>query len=445
MIALAESVSHGCNTLRYITGETPNKDKPERVFHIYNNLMPDGLDARDMWDSFKITLADNGKANGRLKNSVISFVISPSPEEARKLNTDEDWKKLGLEYLAIFDSLILRDEKGNVYSEPTNILGSKFTMWEHEDSESGVHHLHIAALRIDMDGNMNNDHQILVRAQRAAAIHDRRHNRMTAKEVREDHLIDVEYNCDHILRNMPVFNIDAYFDALRSLKEGYTVETKRDSNNNYVRYVICDGNKRYTASSIGKNRKFTVAHLEETWKKLRADELKRLQTLKEADEKRMAASLQAERKQSDNKVENNSKAPVQKPCTHSKTQSQQTQSTFAKHDYTHRKPNTTYYDYTERGKTTRYYLPTEVMDFFESEFDYQTILNRDDLIHMSVGLFVEVVLSPEVQPTVGNGGGGGNNDLPRRKDDEDDMAWARRCARYAASKIKMQPKRGMRR
>ncbi len=433
MIALAESVSHGCNTLRYITGETSNKKHPERIHHIYNNLMSDGLDASDMWDSFKITLADNSKANRRLKNSVISFVLSPSKEEASKLHTDEDWKKLGMEYLAIFDELTLRDEKGKVYSEPTNILGSKFTMWRHDDSKSGVQHLHIAALRIDMNGNMNNDHQILVRAQRAAAILDRRHGRMTAMEVRQDHLVDVEYHCEQILRNMPKFNIDTYFNAIRSLKEGYTVEAKPDSNGDYVRYVICDGNKRYPASSIGKNRKFTVKHLEDTWKKLRKDELKRLQAIKEADARRLAERLQASR----SKVENRMNTTLQKPCDKTSAKVQQPHTPVVKHDYTKWHPGTTSFDYTDGRNTTRYYLPNAVMDFFNNEFDHRTVLNRDDLINMSVGLFVQIPLlplTPDVQPSVG-GGGGNSSDLPWRDKDDDDLKWARRCAQYAKSKI----------
>ncbi len=450
MIALAESVSHGCNTLRYITGETPNKKHPERVYHIYNNLMPDSLDARGMWDSFKITLANNGKAKGRMKNTVMSFVLSPQPDQVRNFS-DEDWKKLGLEFLAIFDELTLRDENGNVYSEPTNILGSKFTMWRHDDSKSGVQHLHIASLRIDMDGNTNNDHQILVRAQRAAEIQDRRRGWMTAMEVREDHLIDMEYHCDNILRNMQTFSIDAYFNALRNLPEGYTIEAKPDSNGDYVRYVICDGNKRYPASSIGKGRKYTVTHLEETWKRLRAAELARLQALKQAEETRIADRMQAQQKQSESKQN----AAVQKPCTksaeplqqqcrHSAPQVQSPCTTSVKHhDYTKRQPGTTSYDYTERGKTTRLYIPQKVMYFFEAEFDYQTIANWDDLTHLAVGVFAGLVVPQSSQASIGTGGGGTSSDLPWRDKDEDDMAWARRCAQYATSKIGKTMKGGL--
>ena len=34
MIAKAKSISHGINDIRYITGETENKEHPERILHV---------------------------------------------------------------------------------------------------------------------------------------------------------------------------------------------------------------------------------------------------------------------------------------------------------------------------------------------------------------------------------------------------------------------------
>ncbi len=400
------------------------------------------LDASAIWESFKLTLNRYKGKHGRLSNTIITGFISPPREHTRNFS-DYDWEILGRRYLEIYDSLTITDEQHNVISEPTNLSGSKFTMWLHEDSKGRVPHLHFAALRIDANGITSNDHQILQRAQRAAELLAQERGWETAREVRDGNLFDLECQCEDILKAMPTFSIDAYFDALRSLKEGYTVEAKTDNNGDYVRYVICDGNKRYPASSIGKNRKFTVKHLEDTWKKLREDELRRLQAIKDADANRMAERLQAERKQGDNKVENKPTASVQKPCNKTPTNVQQPQKPVVKHDYTKWKPGTTAFDYTDGRNTTRYYLPNDVMNFFNDEFDYRTILNWDDLINMSVGLFVEVVLGPEAQPTVGTGGGGSNNDLPRRKDDEDNMKWARRCAQHATHKIGKTKKSGL--
>ncbi len=100
----------------------------------------------------------------------------------------------------------------------------------HRDSDSGVPHLHVASLRIDMNGKTNNDHQILQRAQHAAEVLARRRGWQTARQVREEHLDDVEYNSLKVLDSMQAFSFDAYFNALRGLKQGYVVETKCDSN-----------------------------------------------------------------------------------------------------------------------------------------------------------------------------------------------------------------------
>lgn len=45
MIAKAKSISHGINDIRYITGETENKEHPECIFHVKDNLLHPRLDA----------------------------------------------------------------------------------------------------------------------------------------------------------------------------------------------------------------------------------------------------------------------------------------------------------------------------------------------------------------------------------------------------------------
>ena len=51
---------------------------------------------------------------------------------------------------------------------PTNLAGSKYSVWLHTESKGEVPHLHAAVCRLDEDGNINNDHNIHLRAQRAA-------------------------------------------------------------------------------------------------------------------------------------------------------------------------------------------------------------------------------------------------------------------------------------
>ena len=163
MIGKAKSISHGINDIRYITGESRNKKHPERIFHVGDNLLPPGLDATGIWDSMRLTL----EKSKRVKNSVIRIEVSPAPEHTKDFTID-DWQRLWDDFTDEFDNIELLDKNGKTYSPKTALKGSKGTVWLHLESKSGIPHLHGAFCRIDERGNINNDHDIHLRAQRAA-------------------------------------------------------------------------------------------------------------------------------------------------------------------------------------------------------------------------------------------------------------------------------------
>ena len=45
MIAKAKAISHGINDIRYITGESNCKKHPEKIYWVYDNLLPSQFDA----------------------------------------------------------------------------------------------------------------------------------------------------------------------------------------------------------------------------------------------------------------------------------------------------------------------------------------------------------------------------------------------------------------
>lgn len=53
MVAKAASISHGINCIRYISGESRHKEKPELIYHVEDNLLPCELDAMGVWDLMK--------------------------------------------------------------------------------------------------------------------------------------------------------------------------------------------------------------------------------------------------------------------------------------------------------------------------------------------------------------------------------------------------------
>ena len=381
MIAKAKSISHGINDIRYITGETENKEHPERIFHVRDNLLQPGLDATGIWESMK--LAASGSP--RVRNTVIRIELSPAPEHTKDFSL-ADWRKLWDEFVDEFDGIELLDKNGKTYSPKTNLKGSKGTVWLHEESDSGIPHLHGAYCRIDEDGRINNDHDIHLRAQRAAERVALKRGWTTARQVRETNIGQVNRDCMEVLQSMDSWSWNEYTARLRD--KGYEILELRDGKKVLHGYALVKGNSSYKASKLGKGRNLTASRIEATWKKLH----------------------------------------------HARPVPQNTPAA---------KPGTVSYDLNVQGKDFRFYIPEEAAEVFNDEFDYRETANHKELTDMAVALFVGLMDTPVVPSS---GGEGSNDESPwGRKKDEDDREWARRCARMAARCMGRKPKSGYKR
>jgi len=380
MIGKAKSISHGINAISYITGESRNKKHPERIFHVKDNLLPPGLDATGIWDSMQLTLAKSK----RVKNSIIRIEVSPAPEHTKDF-TIADWEKLWDDFMGEFDNIELYDKNGRTYSPKTNLTGSKGSVRLHLESQSGIPHLHGTFCRIDEQGRINNDHDIHLRAQRAAERVALKRGWTTAAEVRDTNIGQVNRDCMEILQSMESWSWLEYAARLRG--KGYELWELQDGKNILRGYVLKKGNARYKASELGKGRNLMAGKLESTWQKLHT-------------------------------------APKAKTVLASPTA---------------RTP----YRIGDDKASRSYFIPDEALAVFDDEFDYRETANSRDLTDMAVALFVGM-MSAQAAPS--GGGGGGSNDLPwgRRKDD-DDREWARRCAREAERMIGKKPKTGRKR
>ena len=410
MIAKAKSISHGINDISYITGESRNKKHPERIFHVKDNLLPPGLDATGIWDSMRLTL-DKFK---KVKNSVIRIEVSPAPEHTKDF-TIADWEKLWDDFIREFDNIELYDKNGRTYSPKTNLTGSKGTVRLHLESKSGIPHLHGAFCRIDEQGRINNDHDIHLRAQRAAERVALKRGWTTAAEVRDTNIGQVNRDCMEILQSMESWSWLEYAARLRD--KGYELWELQDGKNLLRGYVLKKGNARYKASELGRGRNLMVSKLESTWKKLHAaPKAKAVST-------RPAAGTPA--------PTTARPAPVR------------AQGTAPLPQYTAYRPGTVPYRIGDDRESPGYFIPDEALKVFDEEFDYRETANSRELTDRAVALFVGM-MSAQAAPS--GGGGGGSSDLPwGRREDEDDREWARRCAREAERMIGRKPKTGRKR
>lgn len=395
MIAKAKAISHGINGIRYITGESHNKKHPEKIHRIMDNLLPSHLDAMGIWNAMQLSLC--GYKN--MKNSVIRIELSPSAEHTRFFTT-EDWKALWLEFVAEFDKQKIQDSKGKVISKQTNLMNSKHTVWLHTESNGGVPHLHGAVCRVDEDGNINNDHHIHLRAQRAAEQVAIRRGWITAAQVRTANIHQVNNDCMEIIRSMSSWSWEDYKAAL--IRKGYSVHERRDKDNCLRGYTLQKGNARYKASELGVARNLMVTKLLRTWEK--------------------------------EHIGRNNKANVVVRINESPRRM---------HNYTMYHPTAIPYTVTHNGTDHKFYIPEKIMDLFDEEFDYRFISNAQELTDMAVSIFVGLLAAQEAN--VGSGGGGSQSDLPWRDKDDDDMKWARKCALAASRSLGKKNKTGFKR
>lgn len=401
MIAKAKAISHGINDIRYITGESVKKKHPEKIHRVLDNLLPSHLDAMGIWNSMQLTLSRFKP----IKNSVIRIELSPSVEHTRFFDI-EDWQKLWQDFVTEFDKLEIKDKNGKTLSRQTHLANSKYSVWLHTESKGEVPHLHAAVCRVDENGNINNDHHIHLRAQRAAERVAKRRGWTTAAEVRTANIHQVNRDCLNILKAMPVWSWENYKVAL--IQKGYNVHERLDKQGILRGYVIRKGNAKYKASELGVARNLMASKLEHTWQKLHHQPNVAISNIQQFTLPTLADK-----------------------------------SARSVDYYTNYRPNTVSYTLTHAGQEQRFYIPEKVLEYFNDEFDYRDTENSQELTDMAVALFIGLLETPNV--ATGGGGGGSQSDLPWRDKDEDDLQWARRCARAATRTLGKKSKTGLKR
>ena len=343
MIAKAKAISHGINDIRYITGESQHKKHPEKIYRVLDNLLPSEPDAMGIWNSMQLTLSQHRP----IKNSVIRIELSPSPEHTQFYDI-EDWQKLWHDFAEEFDKQVIIGKDGKVRSCQTNLANSKYSVWLHTESKGEVPHLHAAICRLDENGNINNDHNIHLRAQRAAERVAKKRGWTTAAQIRNLNIPQVNRDCMEVLKAMPLWSWDDYKNAL--IRKGYTVHEREDKKGLLRGYALMNGNTKYKASELGIGRNLMVSKLPATWKRLHH--------------------------QPTSVIRNNTSQTVQQVATHKVAPIDYTQYLTYSQDMIS-------YVLSHEGKDYKFYIPEKVLDCFNDEFDYRFIANCQELTDMA--------------------------------------------------------------
>lgn len=408
MIAKARAISHGANSMRYVV----NKDKADII---KLHLLPDNVAAESLWSRMLLHQAKFlGERSKAIKNNMIRIEVSPTSEETKGC-TNTDWEKLADDFIREFDSIDLSEKNKCAKDRHTNLRNSQYVVSLHRDSKSGILHLHIDANRIDNDGNINNDHNIHIRAMAAANNIAKRRGWIQASDISIQNKQEITNDCMDALRSMDRFNWNDYVERLKQY--GYDMMLQKDSQNIIRGYSIKRGNSTYKSSSLGKGRNLMPSKIEATWEKLHKEVLQQEDADRENHVRNTSAELQ---------TANNARC---RNCNEYQPQS-----------LVHHSINWNYHNY-------EIDIPSNANDILMQDVslpENNVFATINDLQQTAVLLFAGY-LDAATQMSESTGGGGSTPDGWGRNKDEDDLEWARRCARMASQMCRPAVKRGNRR
>ena len=408
MIAKARAISHGANSMRYVV----NKDKSDII---KLHLLPDNVTAESLWSRMLLHQAKfMGERSKAIKNNMIRIEVSPSAEETIGW-TNADWEKLADDFIREFDSIDLSEKTKRAKDKHTNLRNSQYVVSLHRDSKSGILHLHIDANRIDNDGNINNDHNIHIRAMAAANNITKHRGWVQASDISMQNKQEITNACMDALRSMDRFDWNDYVERLK--QRGYDVLLQKDSQDVVRGYSIKRGNSTYKSSSLGKGRNLMPSKIEATWKELHKEVLQKENADIDNHEKNTSEELQT------------AKNARCRNCNEFQSQS-----------LVHHSINWNYCDYAID-------ILSNVNDILMQDVslpENNVFATINDLQRTAVLLFAGY-LDAATQMSESTGGGGCTPDGWGRDKDEDDLEWARRCAKMASHMCRPAIKRGNRR
>ncbi len=406
MISKGRSIPHGAANIDYAMGKTMAE-----VIKI--NELPEDIEPLAMWSRMMELQHFFGKDSHSahpLKGTALAFEISPTKEETRGW-TMTDWQQLLAEWIDVFDSITRLPGRPKVKLDPANLKNSQYVAALHHDSDSGILHIHLLANKVDNEGNTNDASFIKLRAAHAANIINERRGWRQSADIHEEHLAQINRDCDEILESMIRFSLDTYFRELE--KRGYKVKLQKNKEGAVKGYSIYMGNSKFKASSIGHSRNLTVSRIEDTWAKMHS----KAKTISQPKTNAVPA------------------APSRSAANGANESKPKTQGT------PQRPPGYKVID--AGGKKYEVVIPREVKQLFLKELELPDGAPASQMLHMLnvAALLFAGYVDGATTICESYGGGGSVSSGWGRDKDEDDLKWAHRCAKKASYLFKPMPRK----
>ena len=420
MIAKGKAIQHGNGMVSYAIDK--NKGRPIIFNHLQESLSPE-----DVWSEMELHRVMARPANrnvNAVKCNTLRFEISPQNKETDGWSDDD--------YRNLVDELNQEMKKLN-YDPHTgakvhnfDLDNTQYVAAIHFDSKGGIRHIHVVANRIDMDGNVIDDHYLGKRLLSAVHAINVRHGWDRPEDIHEEHLKQVNEACMESLKHMFKFKWALY--GLELSRRGLKLKIRRDSAGKVVAYSIKMGNSNFKASILGTSRNLTVANIEKTWEKLHVSLSPSINS--EIPSKTLSSS--------ETKRENGE---------------EQKSGLWSEQTYISSKPEMFYDEFEVEGKMIPIRIPENAYKIIKTDAENlckETESTVEAITQTAVLLFlgyVEAAVSlaganggRAVSPTTG-GGGSGSGAGWGKDPKEEEREYALRCARQAAIMCKPAPRR----
>ena len=394
MIAKARSISHGSISIDYIT-------RMGMAEIVKLNHLPKDVEVEAWWahmQAHQMKFQYKRSKHRPMKNFMMRIEISPAREETEGF-TLADWEKLAEDFIKAFDDIDLSKKTGRPSAAGTNIANSQYVVSLHRDSKSGIVHMHLDCNRIDMEGNVNDDHNIGIRATMAANEVTRQRGWVQAEQRSDENKERITLDCMNALKVMPRFSWDVYDQKLAA--KGYDLKLRYDSKGVVRGYTVRKGNSIYKSSELGKGRNLMLSKIESTWRKLHP--------------------LTSNENQPHSGLSN---GPIHTVIPQPKVLPKAEQPFYCL-----RKVNVD-------GHTYSIEIPDKAFNVMKAEVASFKVNNEtaDHIIGVALLLFASYI-DAATSMSESCGGGGTSPSSGWGKDEDDDWEWAKRCAQMAHSMV----------
>lgn len=426
------SGSHGHNAIDYsLEKDVKNKNqKPEflKCNCLEGNLLTlEPPSPTHVWEQMKLRQA---ASKHRVADPFFRIEICPPMDKCKDWSKDE-WEKFLDDAIRHLDNTDYLGKDNKVIGKHTDLAHCQWVASIHRDTDN--YHIHLIANRITEDDRIQDGHRCKLRGKMAADALAQERGWTKAQDIPNKRIERIHADAMEVLKSMPKFSIDAYFDGMR--KKGWVIDPKKDSKGIYRGYTIgerlykADGSLSSTvtlkASELKHGRDLMVSKLEMTWRKLKQE------------------SYNASKRTNDGLFER--KASKSDNTKDSQSEKQ------GMYQGNHRGRNEHFVPYSYNGK--QFEIPEHIDNIIKSnitrgsQYEYDSSEKypmEAEIVSTAAAIFIGLLMPYDAHVSCGGGGGGGSDDdnKKKRKDDEE---WALFCARNASAHYAPKKKKGRRR